>query len=60
MKNELMEKKVDKIVVEVVKHTEAIKGLVTREEFTEFKQENFALCIFVPLVGEYGWNECEE
>ncbi len=56
MKNESMEKTVNKIAAEVekntgaidgitaevVKNTEAIKGLVTREEFSEFKQEYFA------------------
>ncbi len=38
---EKLEKTVDKIALEVVKHTEAIKGLVTKEEFVEFKNANF-------------------
>jgi hypothetical protein len=38
---EKLEKTVDKIALEVVKHTEAIKGLVTKEEFVEFRNENF-------------------
>ena len=39
---EKIEKTVDEIALEVTKHTEAIKGLVTKEEFGEFKNENFA------------------
>ena len=35
MEKESLEKKVDKITVEVVKHTEVIKNLVTRDEFNE-------------------------
>ncbi len=35
MEKEGLEKKVDKIALEVVKHTEAIKNLVTRDEFNE-------------------------
>ena len=56
MKNDSMEKTInkiaavvdknteviDKITVEVVKNTEGIKGLVTRREFAGFRQENFA------------------
>ena len=38
---EKLEKTVDKIALEVVKHTEAIKSLVTKDEFAEFKNENF-------------------
>ncbi|MDD5195843.1 MAG: hypothetical protein PHQ96_09265 [Candidatus Omnitrophica bacterium] len=38
---EKLEKTVDKIALEVVKHTEAIKGLVTKGEFSEFRNENF-------------------
>lgn len=41
MEKERLEKTVDKIALEVIKHTEAIKGLVTKEEFVEFKNENF-------------------
>ncbi len=33
MAGEKLEKTVDKIALEVVKHTEAIKNLVTRDEF---------------------------
>lgn len=33
MEKENLEKVVDKIALEVVKHTEAIKNLVTRDEF---------------------------
>lgn len=33
MAKEKLEKTVDKIALEVVKHTEAIKNLVTRDEF---------------------------
>lgn len=41
MKKEKLEKAVDKIVSEVTKHTEAINSMVTKEEFAEFKNENF-------------------
>lgn len=41
MEKERLERTVDKIALEVVKHTEVIKGLVTKEEFVEFKNENF-------------------
>ena len=41
MEKEKLELKVDKIALEVTKHTEAIKGVVTKEEFLEFKNENF-------------------
>ena len=41
MEKEKLEKTVDKIGFEVTKHTEAIKGLVAKEEFVEFKNENF-------------------
>ncbi len=40
MEKEKLEKTVDEIALEVTKHTEAIKGLVTKEEFVEFKDEN--------------------
>ena len=36
-----LDTRIDKIAVEVVKHTEAIKNLVTKEEFGDFKNENF-------------------
>ena len=41
MEEEKMEKTVDKIAVEVVKNTEAIKNLVTKEELGDFKNESF-------------------
>jgi len=41
MEKQRLEKTVDKIALEVIKHTEAIKGLVTKGEFVEFKNENF-------------------
>lgn len=40
MENESIEKKIDKIAVGVMKNAEAIKSLITREEFSEFKEEN--------------------
>lgn len=42
MGEEKLEKKVDKIATEVIRHTEVIKGLVTKKEFTDFKHENFS------------------
>lgn len=41
MKKQTLETMVEKIAVEVVKHTEQIKELVTKEEFTKFRDENF-------------------
>ena len=41
MEKEKSEKTIDKIALEVTKHTEAFEGLVTKEEFGEFKNENF-------------------
>lgn len=40
MEKEKLEKTVDKIALEVTKHTDAIKNLVTRDEFNEFRDEN--------------------
>ncbi|MCK4261615.1 hypothetical protein KAW55_06500 [bacterium] len=40
MEKGTLERTVDKIALEVSKHTKAIEGLATKEEFTEFKSEN--------------------
>lgn len=41
MEKEKLEKTIDKIALEVTKHTQAFEGLVTKEEFGGFKNENF-------------------
>ena len=41
MKNDTIIKTMDSIAVNVTKNTEAIKRLVTKKEFSEFKDENF-------------------
>lgn len=42
MEKGTLEKTVDKIALEVSKHTKAIEGLATKEEFTNFKNENLS------------------
>ena len=41
MKNDTIKKTMDNIAINVAKNTEAIKHLATKDEFSEFKDENF-------------------